>query len=175
MQVDKAKQDIQEKAFALAKKYEMENGDCAQCVLAGVLEALDMGNNDVFRSATGFADGVGLTGNGHCGALSGGVMAISYIFGRKREEFSRRGKMMKAVLLSRELQDLFIDKYGAIRCHDLQTKFYGKFFNLLDPAEMEAAVKAGVMETCSTLAGEIARMTVQLVQEQQERDAAKTK
>ena len=171
--MDKAKQDVQEKAFALAKKYEMENGDCAQCVLAGVLEALDTGNDDVFRAATGFADGVGLTGDGHCGALSGGVMAISYIFGRKREEFSRRGKMMKAVLLSRQLQELFTQKYSTCRCHDLQVKFYGKFFNLMDPAEMEAAVKAGVMETCSTLAGDIAKITVQLIQEQQERDAAK--
>jgi C_GCAxxG_C_C family probable redox protein len=171
--VDNSKQDIREKAFALAKKYEMENGDCAQCVLAGALEALDMGNDDVFRSATGFADGVGLTGDGHCGALSGGVMAISYIFGRKRDEFSRRGKMMKAVLLSRQLQELFIEKYSTCRCHDLQTKFYGRFFNLLDPAEMEAAVKAGVMETCSTLAGEIAKITVQLIQEQHDRDAAK--
>jgi C_GCAxxG_C_C family probable redox protein len=171
--VDKAKQDIQEKAFYLAKKYELENGDCAQCVLAGVLEAMDMLNNDVFRSATGFADGVGMTGDGHCGALSGGVMAISYIFGRKREEFSRRGKMLKALLLSRRLQNMVIEKYGTCRCHDLQVKFYGRFFNLRAPADIEAATKPGVVEPCSTLAGEVARMTVQLVQEQQEKDAAK--
>lgn len=165
---------LQEKAFQLAKKYEMENGDCAQCVLAGVLETLGMENEDVFRAATGLADGVGLTGDGHCGALSGGVMAISYLFGRKREDFHRRGKMMKALLLSRQLQNMFKEKYGTCRCHDLQTKFYGRFFNLLNPADMEAAVKAGVVETCSTLAGDIARMTLQLILEQQERDAAKT-
>jgi len=171
--VDKARKEISDRSFSLAKKYEMENGNCAQCVFSGVTEALGIENNDVFRAATGFADGIGLTGDGHCGALSGGVMAISIMFGRKRDEFARRGKMMKALLLSRQLQAKFIEKYGVCRCHDLQVKFYGRFFNLLEPGEMEAAVKAGVMETCSTLAGEVARMTVQLIFQQQDKDAAK--
>lgn len=171
--MDKIRRDMLDKAFALAKKYEMENGNCAQCVFSGVTEALGVENGDVFRAATGFADGIGLTGEGHCGALSGGVMAISCLFGRKRDEFARRGKMMKALLLSRQLQAKFIEKYGVCRCHDLQVKFYGKFFNLYDPAELEAAVKAGVLETCSTLAGEAARMALELIFEQQDKDAAK--
>jgi C_GCAxxG_C_C family probable redox protein len=168
------RQELLDKAFNLAKKYEMENGDCAQCVFAGVTEALGKENSEVFRAATGFADGIGLTGDGHCGALSGGVMAISYIFGRNRAEFQRRGKMMKALLLSRSLQSVFKEKYGTCRCHDLQTRFYGRFFNLLEPGEMEAAAAAGVMETCSTLAGDVARLTTELILGQMEKDAAKT-
>ena len=171
--MDKARKEMLDKAFALAKKYEMENGNCAQCVFSGVTEALGLENSDVFRAATGFADGIGLSGEGHCGALSGGVMAISFLFGRKRDEFARRGKMMKALLLSRQLQARFMEKHGVCRCYDLQVKFYGKFFNLLEPAEMEAAVKAGVLETCSSLAGEVARMTLELIFEQQDKDAAK--
>jgi C_GCAxxG_C_C family probable redox protein len=171
--VDKARKEMLDKAFELAKKYEMENGNCAQCVFSGVTEALGVENKDVFRAATGFADGIGLSGDGHCGALSGGVMAISCLFGRGRDEFARRGKMMKALLLSRQLQGKFSEKYGVCRCHDLQVKFYGKFFNLLEPGEMEAAVKAGVLETCSTLTGDVARMTLGLIFEQQDKDAAK--
>lgn len=172
--MDKERQEMLDKAFNLAKKYEMENGDCAQCVFAGVTEALGMENSEVFRAATGFADGIGLTGDGHCGALSGGVLAISYIFGRNRADFNRRGKMMKALLLSRELQGRFKEKYSTCRCHDIQTRFHGKFFNLMEPGEMEAAVKSGLMETCSTLAGEVARITAQLIFDQQDKDAAKT-
>jgi len=171
--MEKSQHEIKDHVFDLAKKYELENQNCAQCVFAAVTESLGMENKDIFRAATGFADGVGLTGEGQCGAISGGVMAIGYLFGRQRDEFHRRGKMIKALLLSRQLHDRFIAKYGVCRCHELQTKFYGKFYNLLDPAELEAAVKAGVMETCSTLAGDIAKITVQLIQEQQERDAAK--
>ncbi len=172
--MDQSAQVIKDTAFKLAKKYEMENGNCAQSALAGVLEAFGVENSDVFRAATGFADGIGLTGEGVCGALSGSVMALGYFFGRKRDEFQRRGKMMKALLLSRELQRQFKEKYGTCRCFDLQTKFYGRFFNLLDPAEMEAAAKAGVADTCSTLTGEIAAMAVGLILEQQAKDAAKS-
>jgi C_GCAxxG_C_C family probable redox protein len=173
-QMEQKRQEILDTAFNLAKKYEMEFGDCAQCVFAGVTEAIGMENIEVFRAATGFADGIGLTGDGHCGALSGGVMSISYVFGRDRADFHRRGKMLKALSLSRELQRRFRDKYGTCRCHDLQTKFYGKFYDMMNPAEMEAAVKAGMLETCSTLTGEVARMAAGLILEQQEKDAAKS-
>jgi C_GCAxxG_C_C family probable redox protein len=169
-----SRQETIDRACSLAKKYEIENGNCAQCVFAAVTEALGIENGDVFRAATGFADGIGLTGDGHCGSLSGAVMAISYVFGRKKEEFARRGKMMKALLLSRQLENRFMDEYGVCRCHELQTKFFGRFFNLMEPSELEAAVKAGVMERCSSLAGQVAGMAVALILEQREKDAAKT-
>lgn len=172
--MEKSGQDIKGQAFALAKKYELENGNCAQSVFAAVTELLGMENNDVFRAATGFADGIGLTGDGHCGALSGAVMAISHVFGRKKEEFHRRGKMMKALLLSRRLENKFMDEYGVCRCHELQTKFFGRFFNLMEPSELEAAMKAGVLERCSSLAGEVASLAVELILGQQEKDAAKS-
>ena len=173
--MEKAKQEMGERAFALAKKYELEYGNCAQSVVAGVFEALDIENKEVFRAATGFADGVGLTGDGHCGALSGGTLAISYLFGRPKEEFARRGKMMKAFLLSRQLHDRFQEKYGTCRCCEIQTKFFGKFFNLLDENENQAALQAGLPEKCSTLAGDIARLTAELILEQRERDRVKGK
>jgi len=171
--MEKSRQEIKDRAFALAKKYETENGNCAQSVFAAVTETLGMENDVVLRAATGFADGIGLTGDGHCGSLSGAVMAISYLFGRKKEEFHRRGKMMKALLLCRELENRFMQEYGTCRCHDLQVKFYGRFFNLIDAADLEAAVKAGVIERCSSLAGEVAGMAVELILEQLEKDAAK--
>jgi len=172
--MEKSGQDIKDQAFALAKKYELENGNCAQCVFAAVTESLGMENDDVFRAATGFADGIGLTGDGHCGALSGAVMAISHVFGRKKEEFHRRGKMMKALLLSRRLENKFMGEYGVCRCYELQTKFFGRFFNLMEPSELEAAMKAGVLERCSSLAGEVASLAVELILGQQEKDAAKS-
>jgi C_GCAxxG_C_C family probable redox protein len=172
--MEKSRQETRDKAYALAKKYEMENGNCAQSVFAAVTESLGMENEVVFRAATGFADGIGLTGDGHCGSLSGAVMAISYLFGRRKEEFHRRGKMMKALLLCRQLENRFMDEYGTCRCHDLQVKFYGRFFNLMDSADLDAAVKAGVIERCSSLAGEVASMAVELILDQQARDAAKS-
>jgi C_GCAxxG_C_C family probable redox protein len=166
----KEKHEMMETAFNKAKHYEMKGGGCSQCTLSGVFDALGIQNDDVFKAATGLVDGVGLTGDGHCGALSGGVLAISYVFGRTKEEFGDMMKLVKANVLSKKLHDCFVEKYGTCRCADLQKSFFGKFYNLYDPDEMKAAMEAGMLDTCSTLVGEAARMTTEIILEAQEKD-----
>ena len=173
--MQKSINDILNKAFQSGKQHEMESGGCPQCTIAGIFEALGIENDDVFRASTGLADGVGLTGDGHCGALSGGAMAISYLYGRKKEDFPKMMKLLKANILSKQLHDEFVEKYGTCRCVDIQKKLVGRFFNLYDPAEMEAAVKAGMMDKCSTLVGETARMATKIILEEREREASKEK
>ncbi len=167
--MEKSKDEILNRAFESAKQHELESGDCAQCAIAGIFETLGIENDDVFRAATGLADGVGLTGDGHCGALSGGTMAISYLFGRKKEDFGEMMKVLRACILSKKLHDQFVEKYGTCRCADIQTKLVGRFFNLYDLAEMEASIKAGMPEKCSTLVGEVARMATKIILEERER------
>lgn len=167
----KERNEIMDMAFNKAKQYEMQSGGCSQCTLAGIFDALGVQNDEIFKAATGLADGVGLTGDGHCGALSGGVLAIGYFFGRNKEDFSDMMKLIKANLLSKKLHDRFVKKYGTCRCADLQTSFFGRFYNLYDPEELTAAMKAGLLETCSTLVGEVARMTTEIILEAQEKDA----
>ncbi|MBN1474224.1 MAG: C_GCAxxG_C_C family protein [Syntrophaceae bacterium] len=167
----KDKNEMMEMAFNKAKQYEMRSGGCSQCALAGIFDAFGVQNDDIFKAATGLADGVGLTGDGHCGALSGGVLAIGYFFGRNKEEFGDMVKLVKGNLLSKKLHDRFVKKYGTCRCFDLQTSFFGRFYNLYDPEEMKAAVKDGLLDTCSTLVGEVAKMTTEIILEAQEKDA----
>jgi C_GCAxxG_C_C family probable redox protein len=164
------KNEMMDMAFNKAKQYEMKGGGCSQCTLSGIFDALGVQNDDIFKAATGLADGVGLTGDGHCGALSGGVLAIGYFFGRNKKEFSDMMKLVKANVLSKKLHDRFVKKYGTCRCADLQTSFFGRFYNLYDPDEMKAAMKAGLLETCSTLVGEVARMTTEIILEAREKD-----
>jgi len=164
----KIDENVLNKAFESGKQHEMKSGGCPQCTIAGIFEALDIENDDVFKAATGLADGVGLTGDGHCGALSGGSMVISYLFGRKKEDFGDMMKQMPALILSKKLHDQFVEKYGTCRCADIQTKFVGRFFNLYDPEEMKAAYKAGMVDKCSTLVGEVARMATKIILEKRE-------
>ena len=84
-------------------------------------------------------------------------------------------KLFKANILSKKLHDQFVEKYGTCRCVDIQKKLVGRFFNLYDPAEMEAAVKAGMMDKCSTLVGETARMATKIILEERERESMKEK
>ncbi|MBN1366632.1 MAG: C_GCAxxG_C_C family protein [Dehalococcoidales bacterium] len=167
--------DILNKAFSKAKQHEMESGDCAQCSLSGIFEALNIENEDVIKAATGLADGVGLTGDGHCGALSGGTMAISYLFGRSKADFGDMNKVLRACILSKQLHDQFIEKYGTCRCADIQKKLVGRFYNLYDPAEMEAALKVGMADKCSTLVGEVARMATKIVLEEREKETLESR
>ena len=173
--MEKSMDEILNKAFESAKQHEIESSGCPQTSIAGIFDALGIENDDVFRAATGLAAGVGLTGDGHCGALSGGTMAISYLFGRKKEDFGEVMAQLKAFILSKKLHDQFVEKYGTCRCADIQTKFAGRFFNLYDPAEMEAAREAGMQDKCSTLIGEVARMATKIILEEKERETLEEK
>jgi len=164
---------LPELAFNKAKQYEMSSGGCSQCTLAGIFDALGVKNDTIFKAATGLADGVGLTGDGHCGALSGGVLAIGYFFGREKKDFGDMMKLLKGNLLSKKLHDHFVQKYGTCRCTDLQISFFGRFYNLYDPEEMKAAITAGLLDTCSTLVGEVARMATEIILDAQEKDEKK--
>jgi C_GCAxxG_C_C family probable redox protein len=159
------RQEALDKAFERGKNYEMKNGGCPQCTLAAIFDVLGVENDAVFKSATALADGVGLTGDGHCGALSGGTLAIGYLYGREKKDFTDMIKLVEANLMAKELRDRFVKKFGSVRCYDLQNKFFGRFYNLYDPAELKAAFKGGMLDTCSTVVGEVARMTIDIILE----------
>ncbi len=165
-------EQIADNAFAAAKAFELGSGGCAQSALVGIFTALEVNDEGVFKAATGLSDGIGLTGDGHCGAISGGVMAIGYFFGRSTEDSGKMMKQIRAARLAKKLHDEFVEKYGTCRCADLQAKFFGRFYNLYDPDELERAMAANMPEVCATLVGEAARMAVRIILEERKREAA---
>ncbi|MFX1293688.1 MAG: C-GCAxxG-C-C family protein [Promethearchaeota archaeon] len=154
---------ILNKAFELGQKYERKCTGCAQTVIAAVFEALGIWNNDVFKAASGLADGLGLTGDGSCGALIGGSMVIGYLFGREHKDFKDMYKPLKSYRLVKELHDQYIKQYGSCRCHDVQKSFMGRTFNLWDQNDMKEAFKLGMMNHCSKLVGNIAKLVTNIV------------
>ena len=164
--------EISNAAYEEAQKYELEYGGCAQCTIAGIFSALNIESNDVFRATTGLTDGIGLTGDGHCGALSAGTVAISYLFGRKKEDFNKKAKLIKACILSKKLHDQFVEKYGTCRCYDIETKLAGRFFNFYDPVEVESAMKT-LIPKCAVVVAEVAKMTTRIILEEKERESMK--
>jgi len=167
------KEEMLEEVFRRSKAYELKGGNCAQCSLAAIFEVLGVDDENVIRAATGFADGVGLSGDGHCGALSGGTIAISYFFGRKKEDLGKMGKQIKALLLAKKFHEQFISEFSTCRCADIQKKQFGRFFNLYEMEDMKAAVYAGMPEKCSTLVGKAARMALKIILDEQEARKAK--
>jgi C_GCAxxG_C_C family probable redox protein len=157
------REEIAARAGQLAEEYERTCTGCAQSAVAGLLDALEIDSHDVFKAASGLADGIGLTGDGSCVALTGCAMVIGLAPGRERKDHRDMMKPMQSYLLCKELHDEFIREYGSCRCHDIQQKLMGRTFNLLDPKQLEEAFKEGMLEHCARVCGTAAKRTVELI------------
>lgn len=158
MELEEAK-----KAYELGIRYEKEFTGCSQTVIAAMFDALGIWNEDVFKAGSGLADGLGLTGDGSCGALVGASMVISYLFPRERRDFADILKPMKAYALVKQLHDRFLAEYGSCRCQEVQKKLMGRSFNLWDREEMKEAIAFGMIEHCSKVVGNTAKMAVEII------------
>ena len=149
-----SKQDIYQQAYDLAFQYEAKRGSCPQCVLAALKETLDVGNENVFQAAQGLAGGTALSSQGTCGALAGGMIAISSLVGRTYQEFTEGQKKRLVFKYTKLLYDRFIEEYGSSLCCDVQKKLFGRSYILLNKQDYEAFEKAGAhVENAPVLQG----------------------
>ena len=159
-----SKQELIDKIYRLAFKYEVELGSCPQCVLAAIKETIDIGDEDIFKSADALAGGTSLSSKGTCGALVGGMLAISSIVGRDYNDFKDRKKKRRVFKYARILYDRFVDEYDSPLCCDVQKKIFGRSFDLMDPIEYEEFEKAGAhVDKCPTVSGNAARWTAEII------------
>jgi C_GCAxxG_C_C family probable redox protein len=165
---ERSTEDIVERAGQLAENYEKTCTGCAQSTVAGLLDAFGLQDNGVFKAASGLAFGIGLTGDGPCGSLTGGGMVIGLVLGRERKHHQDILKPMKSYELCGELHADFIQQYGSCRCYDIQEKLMGRTFNLLDPKDFEEAGKIGLMEHCSRVVGRATRKAAEIILREQE-------
>lgn len=159
-----------EKAYELAFKYEAEYGGCAQTTLATIFDALnvnDYGAEIVFKSATGLGGGIGVLGDGTCGAVAAMVMSIGYFFGREISNFADpEKKRFETYKLAREFYLAFKNKIGATRCHDIQKRLLGRIFDLLDSKDWEEFLRlGGHTDKCPFVTGTAAKLAVEMILE----------
>ncbi len=165
----KSREELLNQAFELGVKYEKENTGCAQTAIAAIFETLDIWNEDVFKAASGLADGLGLTGDGACGSLVGVSMVISWLYPREKKNFKDMFAPMKAYGLVKKLHDQFVERYGSCRCYDVQKKLMGRTYNLWNQKELNEAFTSGMMEHCSKVVGNAARLAVEIILEEREK------
>ena len=79
-----------------------------------VAEKYDIESEGIPAIATGFCGGMSRTA-GPCGALTGGIMAIGILFGRKSPDDSH----IKAFALTERLVHDFKKHFGSTNCSDL--------------------------------------------------------
>jgi C_GCAxxG_C_C family probable redox protein len=139
------------------------------------MQALDLENDDLFRAANGLSDGIGLTGDGQCGAVSGAVMVFGYLYGRRKADFSDRRKSLRSSILAKKLHDWFVEKYGSCRCADVQVKVIGRSFNMWEQADYEEMQKINFRSYSAEVVADIARKAVEIILDERLREAEKAK
>jgi len=101
-----------------AEEYFLSGYNDAETILKVILEHLGEEDPKFIKIATGLGAGLGRLGE-TCGAVTGGILAISYKFGR----VSKTEDKWHCYELIRKFIKEFRGKFGTIKCSDLRGGF----------------------------------------------------
>lgn len=102
-----------------AGKYFQNGYHCAEAVASAVLEDRDIDPRQAVAHATPFGGGMGRTFCETCGAISGGLIAIGHVHGRREigENWDKPAAMGEA------LRNAFVKEYDVTDCGVLRERF----------------------------------------------------
>ena len=158
---------LAQKAYETGYSYEGKYGACSQCTLLAIMDALGERNDDVFRASFGFAGGIGSLSM-TCGALSAGIMAISFAHGRNLEDLTTQTEEEKRYCMQmvRDLVKIYMDEYGTITCAYVHQKLFGRSFDQWDEDEFREFLRlGGHVDKCTSVVGNVAKWTVEILAE----------
>lgn len=162
--IEATREDLVQKTYELGYLYEQKCGYCPQAALAAIMDVLDIRDDTLFRSAYPFHGGGANSGIGTCGALCGGMLAVSYLFGRSRLEFNLAQKNGKATVLCGKLVEQFQEEYGCVICRDVQKVKFGRSFDLNDKEDLKVFMEMGGHEDkCPDVVGKGASLAVGII------------
>lgn len=94
---------------------------CSEAIVASVRDNIAPDMPDaMIAAASGFPVGVGRS-KCMCGAVSGGVLSIGYVFGRTGPSSAADPRSVKTLALANELQQAFRDSHRVLCC-SVQTR-----------------------------------------------------
>jgi len=144
-----SRRELLAKAAELGSNFEKYSGSCSQCTAAALREILGF-EDIVVKVATSSCGGQAGLSSGVCGAVIGGTIVLDYYLGRPTELISATEEipeglevLSSAMEAARLFCKKFTNQYGSILCPQVQTKIYGRSYNLQDPEEWKAFLEAG--------------------------------
>ncbi len=155
------KQALAQSAYDKALKYELDFGCCPQCVLAAVQETVGVIDDSVIKASHGLSGGGGLSGVGACGALTGGLVALSAKRGRDRDKLDK-GRFINNFKKGQELVERFRDEFGGVTCQELQQQFTGKTYDMWNPEEYKAFDKDRGLQ-CARATATVTKWVVEMM------------
>ena len=143
MQTDVKVNEVKEEAEELFRDGQFY---CSEAIISSIKNQFKLDISDrIIAMASGFPVGIGKS-KCVCGAVSGGVMAVSYFFGRTKGGDKRVERNLK---LANELQQSFQDNHGCLCCKVLTNDF--------DMASGEHK------EQCASFTGEVAAKATEII------------
>ena len=110
-----------------------------------------------------------------CGALLGGAMALSLLYGRSVEEMRKghqggKGKTEdKLALLTKKLAERFEKEYSSHLCNDIEKRLFGRSFDKWNPEERKKKEEMGAYkDKCPSVVGKAARWVAELILDERE-------
>jgi C_GCAxxG_C_C family probable redox protein len=123
---------------------------------------MNIGNESTFMAGSALAGGVARGGE-TCGALTGVLMAIGIVAGRKRiEDVEAYQSCMKLAIEAREL---FRERLGNTLCAEIQKGLMGRSYKMSDPREREQFHNDGghARDKCPGVCGKAAVIAAEIV------------
>jgi len=138
------REEIVQKAFG----YHNGGFHCAEAVSKAIVEAYGKEpSSEIPRVASAFGGGAVMIFDGTCGALTGGLVALGYLYGRMEPGVEEAKK--EVFQLAQELGERFVAELGASNCESILEK--------LGPQEN--------MNKCKQLSGTAAGMLSDILEE----------
>lgn len=159
---------VKKTAYDLAYFYEQKYGCCSQCVLGAIKNTIGNISDEVFKSSTGLA--AGLSGGGYaCGALTGGIMALSCYLGREINNFpDPDGIRFRTFDISRRLVSRFEQEYGERGgdCAVIQKCIMGRSYDILKGERDQFLEDGGHDDKCPAVCGNAAVWVIEILEEE---------
>lgn len=138
------REEIVQKAFG----YHSGGFHCTEAVSKAIVEAYGKKpSSEIPRVASAFGGGAVKNFDGTCGALTGGLVAIGYLYGRMKP--GDEGAKREVFELAQELGRRFVAEFGASNCNSVLEE--------LGPQEN--------MNKCKQLSGTVAGMLSDILEE----------
>jgi len=167
-----SREALPEAAYDLGFNFEKYNFSCSQSTVAALHELLEI-DDAVVKVAMPLSGGTAEQFLGTCGALSGGLMVLSYYFGRTPDKMSYKETAKEGIKdlfasmpVTKMLADKFVEEYGTILCPHIHRQLFGRTYWLRDQQELEKFEKAGghsAPDKCCSVAGKGARWTLEIL------------
>jgi hypothetical protein len=178
VKLKRTKDEIVKKADELAIEYEAKHKGCAQCTFLAIVDALRWGGLEIipkdmedrfFSGICVLTAGVGLTGEGTCGAVASSALTIGLALGIQREGQDVEVLGAACATVSDTIVDKYYREYRSILCKDVQRRFFGKAWDLTNK-EMDKEFR-GLTRGCTIM--QTAKWTVAIILDEFEKGNVK--